>query len=1019
MESLLCSVCGKCSGIIQVSQRGLQTFVCDQCSSDQAQANRIPGIKAVETMKSEYYNQAIISLKHHESILISFKSQMMQFRSELENILHLTFDKSIRDLDELSLEIQKKCKIVETIQDTEKEQQIYTTQTAQGGLQITESHSKKAFLDELHTTSHSKDDKSYKCLTESQICKEVQTSKVDDDTLHQYEQKIRDLEQKLEQLNVILDQKERETLELNTQVETIKRESATKDVKLLGFKNLNEAMIKKLHLRDAEILQLKSQNSTDSHINTGEGLVIARLRSQVEVLAQQISAKQATVIQLEARSKDLEIKLSGKDDIISQLKSQCNDLKYSLSAKDSEVSQYISELQVAARKLADRELEISKLSSEYEVISKELLAKDSEISHLKAQYNSKLDHESQLLNRFKSIQSILISLLTECRNLKHDNLNLSQELIRYKQEAATLYQQVSPCLQQFKDLQLKTSMIPQLESTIQKLTDHNQILEQELRDLDKNPRLDHEIEALNVCYEKQTQTRDDLAVEEEDNLKKIYLEQVKQYEEKLEKQEKILIEKVKQYENQLAEIEKIHSEQLKQYEEKIHLDYSAQIKSKINQYEEKISSLKQDIQESNTEISRLRSLLDSQKSSYDKLKSLYNHSLQEFEQKLKGKEDEILNLSDEIKQTTSENLANIEAISILTSEKKLLSDNLESTQSSFKSLKTEWQIQAKNQTNLKKLNLSQALKVERLNMRYEDLYSHFLRSYDDYKNLDSDLKTVNLSSTSTDTESISWCLENILEELRNPSVVNSIHIAKRGTRSLVSYDISTQESTTYLLSNITHNFKYTSTCALSNGDVMIAGGCHPATGDAYLFRTQNKQCYKLASLNHPRGFISLFYHDKKVFAFGGSNVATSKKAEEYDIATNEWRELPDMLQAREGASCVSLRDNIYIIGGGTTSIEEYSIERRVYRMIGLSVSHYGNVGAVANDKVYIIGHSDLIITNSSLALLNTVEKRWDKLVILLSNVVIEDGSIWYFNHWTSRIERLSLITHERKDLVSL
>jgi hypothetical protein len=992
MESLICSACGKCSGIIQVSQSGLQKFVCDQCSSDQTQANRIPVMKAVETMRSEYYNQVMISLKHHESILISFKSQMMQFRSELENILHLTFDKSIKDLDELSLEIQKKCKVVETIQDTEKEHQVHTSQTAHPSLQDIEIHSKEALIGELDAESHGKDVKSNKCLTESQIFKEVQTSKVDDDTLPQYEQKIRDLEQKLDQLNALFDQKERETLELSTQVETIKQESATKDMKLLGLKNLNEAMIQKLHQRDSEVLQLKSKN------NTEEGMEIARLRSQVEDLDKQIITQQGIMTQLEATTKDLEMKLSAKDDIISQLEAKSNDLEYKTSSKDSEISQQISELQVAASKLADRESEIAKLSSEYETISKVLLAKDSEIS----QYSSKLDYQSQLLSRFKSVKSVLISLLAECRDLKHDNLNLRQEVIRYNQEATTSYLQVSPCLQQIKELQLHNSRIPGLESTIQTLTNQNQILEKELRDLQRIPLIGHEIEALNVSYEKQTQILNDLEVEEKDNLEKIHLEKLRYYENQLAEQEKIHIEKVKYYESQLSELEK-----LKQYEEK------------MNQYEDSISSLLHQTQESTNEINRLRSIVDIEKSSYDQLKSLYNQSLQEFEHKLKGKEDEISNLSGELKQIISENLANIQAVSALNSENKQLTNTLESTQSSFKSLEFECKNIANNQSNLRSLNFSQALKVERLNMGYEDLNSQFMRSHDGYEDLNSDLKNADPPTTSTDRDSTSWCLESILEELRYPSVVNTIHIAKRGTRSLVSYDVSTQESTTYLLTNITHNFKYTSTCALSNGDVMIAGGCHPTNGDAYLFRYQNKQCYKLASLNHPRGFISLIYHNKKVYAFGGSNVAATKKAEEYNIATNEWRELPDMLQAREGASCVSLRDNIYIIGGGITSIEEFSIDKRAYRMMGLSVSRYGNVGAVVNDKVYIIGHSDLIIANSSLALVNTMEKRWEKLVILLSNVCIEDGSIWYYNHWTSRVESLSLITYERKDLASL
>lgn len=712
--------------------------------------------------------------------------------------------------------------------------------------------------------------------------------------LSQYILRYQQSQDKIETLNAQLNQKD---LDLNNK---LVKES---DMKLLGFKNINQAMIKKLHLRDSEISQLKSQ----------------------------------------------------------------------LGAQDSEISQ---------------------LKSQYEAFHNQMLGKDSEISKLKSQYESmnlqKINQESQLIERINSLKSGLRDIKGECLNLKQDNQNLYEEFKRFYSEASSLNSNILPHLQTIKtQTQLYSTKIEEFNIKTQELHDDNQKIAKKLKVLQ------------------------DLHAEKEEEAKNIqqFLVMKNQEVQSLQLNIEELIQShsnvVAQYKNQLTELHILY----------IKDDQNS--KAKMKHHKDTIYSLKQQVNDLNSEIITLKTLADSQSMSLEQLKNQQNQVLQEFEQTLHNKDKEMHCICDESKKLSSENIYFQEVISNLKSEKQHLIDSLESTNSKIKSQESDLYKQSVIHLNLEKIKASQDLDIERLRFKCEDLYSLMDRSYEEYKNHDKDLKTIDLLNASTDSETITWNVDKILEELQSISSINCIYIAKRGTRNLVSYNVSTQESATYQLNNIHHNFKYTSTCALSNGDVLITGGCHPPTGDTYLFRVKDKQCYQLCSLIYPRGFISLIYNDKKVYAFGGSTSSASKKAEEYDISTNTWKELPDMMYAREGSSCINLKNKIYIIGGRTRNIEEYNIESRTYRIIDFSVSSYGNVGALVEHKIYIIGQSDLFIADQHFSPLETKEKCWDKLVILLSNVVIDRESISYFNHWTSRIERLSLRNYERKDIITL
>lgn len=963
MEYIECSICASNPAGIQTARLDQEHYICDQCSKNrilntQAKKQPAPDLASSDNNKSDDYSQAISGLKHHESVITSFKAEMMHFKSELENILHLTFDNSIRDLDELSLEIQNKCRALESSKNTKTQKTIYGSEKDEFGFIELRLYIRKAeVLESIHKmflisrTNETPGDYKEGDSTMDQTDTE---SSLNHSTSH-YKQKLLEYQHKIEFLNAQLNKKKDECLELNAKNQVLVKESTSKDIRLLGLKNINEAMIKKLQMRDSEISQIKSQFETKDSENL-------KLRSQYQALDNQFLAKDSEVLQL-----------------ISQYQA----VNIQLLAKDSEMSQLRSEYEATQIQLLDKNSEISKILTLYEATHNQLLGKVSENIQLRSQLaaiNSqlceKITQESQLLERINSLKIGLRDIKNEFLNLKQANQNLVNELKRYQHEVSSFNTEFQPYLHTIEtQIQLNSIHTEEFQNQTQVLKDANKKLVKELR----------ELQGLYAGkMEESRMNQQSLLIKNQE---------AQTLQTKIEELTEFQAKTVAQYEKRVEELHKLRIK-----------DDTAS-KAQIKHYEETILSLEGQVDDLNSEIITLKAFVDCEKMN--------------LEQHLLNKDEEMLCLSEESKNLSYENSYTQEIISNLRSEKQRIINSLQSANSVIKNLESDLRKQSQSQSNFAKIKASQDLDIERLRLKYEDLYSLMVRSYEDYIYHYDNLHTPELCNVSTDSEIIRCNVDNILKELDSPSSIDCIYIAKRGTRSLVSYNLSTKDSTTYLLNNITYNFKYTSTCAFGNGDVLIAGGCHPATGDTYLFRAQNKMCYKLCSLIYPRGFISLIYHNKKVYAFGGSTCSVSKKAEEYDISTNYWKELPDMIQAREGSTCISLKNKIYIIGGGSTNIEEFSIDSRIYRLLDFRVSNYGNVAALVDDKIYIIGQSDLFIADKHFSPLDTREKCWDKLVILLSNVVIDRQSISYFNHWTSRIERLSLHNYERKDLVTL
>lgn len=90
-----------------------------------------------------------------------------------------------------------------------------------------------------------------------------------------------------------------------------------------------------------------------------------------------------------------------------------------------------------------------------------------------------------------------------------------------------------------------------------------------------------------------------------------------------------------------------------------------------------------------------------------------------------------------------------------------------------------------------------------------------------------------------------------------------------------------------------------------------------------------------------RGCFGAIYHDGFVWAFGGVNQADKviRKCERYNIDTDDWRRIPDMVSPRKNASaCALSADTIYVFGGTSQvetvdTVEQFSISTNVWTML--------------------------------------------------------------------------------------
>lgn len=218
--------------------------------------------------------------------------------------------------------------------------------------------------------------------------------------------------------------------------------------------------------------------------------------------------------------------------------------------------------------------------------------------------------------------------------------------------------------------------------------------------------------------------------------------------------------------------------------------------------------------------------------------------------------------------------------------------------------------------------------------------------------------------------------------------------------------------------SLPRNFSSTSSAALPNGDVFLAGFSNPLSNEAYIYKTSEKRCIKVENMNVPRYFLGLQYYKNCVYALGGSNgVHMLPAIERYDMNTHTWTSAQDLYHARSCCGAVGVEDRLYIFGGGHQGIEELNLKTLKMRLTSVYTKSFDCIGVVRSDEIYIIG--DTYIRVYDLELKRKVEYKdlWNQVTYSTNNFVLRKNSCIFYNEELNNLEKVRFEQKERKVII--
>lgn len=246
-----------------------------------------------------------------------------------------------------------------------------------------------------------------------------------------------------------------------------------------------------------------------------------------------------------------------------------------------------------------------------------------------------------------------------------------------------------------------------------------------------------------------------------------------------------------------------------------------------------------------------------------------------------------------------------------------------------------------------------------------------------------------------------------------------LYKVRQNTRNIHRIDIEHFTLESIDLSTTMHrNFNLTSICILEYGDILIAGFNSPVSGECYLYCPTSNTCTRLPNLIYPRYSISLVYHNKYVYAFGGydSSNESVRKAEKMNVATRtSWVSMQNMIQARAAPACICVDNRIYIMGGEDYSIEIYNILTDSYQFHHISLNSFDVVSVMNENRLYVIGDDEYKILTKDLQVISDIQDRWKShyYTFNLGNTAYYQDSIYFFNEVCKILERVNSSNHQR------
>jgi hypothetical protein len=238
-----------------------------------------------------------------------------------------------------------------------------------------------------------------------------------------------------------------------------------------------------------------------------------------------------------------------------------------------------------------------------------------------------------------------------------------------------------------------------------------------------------------------------------------------------------------------------------------------------------------------------------------------------------------------------------------------------------------------------------------------------------------------------------------------------IYTASDLTKHLIEHDVYLNTSHQYDLSAIVKKqFWNTSTCLLNNGDIFIAGGNCPSRKDVFIYRINLQECIRCPPMKDARGDVTLFYFKYHVYAFGGFHCKPLKLAEKFDLEINKWISLTNMKEARHLCSCVGYDDKILIIGGvDSTTIEEFDVYTKKFKLIQLNQLIDRNISALYNNNIFIISKHKIFTLNKQFQVMDSSENTRSKRLYTLNNMLDYQDQFIFYNSFRSKIEVIKLI----------
>lgn len=245
-----------------------------------------------------------------------------------------------------------------------------------------------------------------------------------------------------------------------------------------------------------------------------------------------------------------------------------------------------------------------------------------------------------------------------------------------------------------------------------------------------------------------------------------------------------------------------------------------------------------------------------------------------------------------------------------------------------------------------------------------------------------------------------------------------IILPQPGTKRLVKYDTTSRSIS---LIDLQHCFSkpfHNTTCGfVPYNKVLVIGGCNPASKECCIVSLETGDKHKLPDMNVARGLVSICYHDNYIYAFGGRDRHSLSVVERFDMQSNSWILLRNMIHERESATTLVVNDKIIIIGGGHLSIEEYDISTRQFRVLNLFISSPYGIAVREEEYIYVVEERRCVKYTTDMQVIEDCTNIWNKTLQPLGNIVFT-SDIQFYNLASSTVDSIDVYKKQWKSLVN-